>query len=1166
MAQDYSRAIIHSLFSQPPGSPHPPQETFIAYVHTLEDQPGSPQRKARFLILAAQRDGRCKIHKAKQNANGTFSIGKTWALDDLQRVEVGKRLVSERMQPLEFTLIINSKTYRYDTELPSSHQAQFLVTLVRCWRRYMSSIGRSQNDLVLVGFSVDTPAQQAAAAPQQAPPPAHQQQPQRPSTGSMPPPSRPSRPPAPPAQGAAAPPPLSASSRSEYGPPPPTASSASSSSSAAAPRPSTSSSRQGSFNERDRPPISAGAPPAQRPAPPQQQQQRPPSPRARSAAAPPPPAPAAPTQPAPAAPQRRPSGIAPDARPGMPPVAPSSSSSAAAAGSASAAQGRSDIRVDVGGAPPAGSGSGSGRPGSAGGGGARPSSAGSNASRARPASPSAPMPLSAVSRRAAEEHIDDDAVLANVEEMLEGFEWRGGGGGAGAGLGLGLEGAGMGGVGGGGGKGRSKADEIEKRLVGELKALEAASIHAIMESDDRVVGVVKQLDDALAELDKMDLMIGLYKTQLNLMTEDIAHIESQNRGLQVQTSNQRALLSELDKLMSTIHIPDHDLTALTQESLESQQGIEKLERSVVSLYKALLSTRDTAVGDMAAASERVGEYRAKAQQFSKRIFDFLAIMFRFQVDQVLNPKAGADGGPARDKGRLRSHAAMEDFLGRYCGLMLFVKEIDQQRYQLICSAYFTAMSDLHRQEIQELMNSLRGQVKKATDDELEASFSVKDSPTMRQQSMRRVGTIARAPLEGGRKDKDKDGKMTGSEAFARALQQITPHLAREQGFISDFLHINPLDASITFADYMSLETFFRRGATSYLAQQAQRGQLRDIRSAMEVVFGFLEGELRDWIDGVLQKDSMQIVGILAALDRFVLRNEEDHNEFFKRVLQKQYQRSLLTLERSCKEQIRSIEQTKLTLKKRKGVVPFVRVFPLFVARVESQLDGADALNIRQVINGHYERIVASMFDCLQQMAKMDGEGQGTQGEAKDQLNYHVILIENMHHIVTVFSTQQRVAALAPFVDQARTKYDQNLAAYIRLILRRPLGRQLDWFAGLEQLLRTTPPTEVSLHGAYTRSALRRITSETRAKDLRRAIDALFKRVDKHFGAEVVNQAAQQKDVLKTVWKACEDELVRLVSVWKGLIAKCYPDDKGGGLDVGRQELHTFFSNAQLSPR
>ncbi|BGP46275.1 hypothetical protein JCM10450v2_002117 [Rhodotorula kratochvilovae] len=1141
MAQDLSRQIIHSLFSPTPTNPQQPQETFIAYVHTLEDQP-------------AQRDGKCKIHKAKQNANGSFSIGKTWPLDTLQRVEVGKRLVSGRMQPLEFTLIINSKTYRYDTELPSSHQAQFLVTLVRCWRRYMSSVGRSQPDLILVGFSVDSPNPQVPPAAQAVPPQPLPPPQQRPSASAAPP-SRPPRPSVSAASGVlhdgqqrpsyssqSGAPPLSASTRSDYGPPPP----ASASSTSSSVRPGTSS-RQGSFTERGpAPPIAAAQQQQQRPSNASSYSQRPPSPR-RPSAPPAPPAAPAPVQqqqqrrpdppPAPPLRARQPSGIAPDARPGLPPTAPAAAAPPPPLGRKQAEP--IGIGIDFGGAEPAAPG--------------RPGSAASASARERGApspAPPAPVAVAAAPKKPLEEHIDDDAVLANVEEMLEGFEWRGGGD-AGAGM---------------GGKGRSKADEIEKRLIGELKALEAASIHAIMESDDRVVGVVKQLDDALAELDKMDLMVGLYKTQLNLMTDDIAHIESQNRGLQVQTSNQRALLSELDKLMSTIHIPESDLTALTQESLESQQGIEKLERSVVSLYKALLSTRDTAVGDMAAASERVVEYRAKAQQFSKRVFDFLSIMFKFQVDQLLNPKDAAAAAAGREKGRLRSHAAMEDFLGRYCGLMLFVKEIDQQRYQLICSAYFTAMSDLHRQEIQELMGALRGQVKKATDDELEASFSARESPTMRQQSMRRVGTIARSPLEGGRKDKDKDGKLTASEAFSRALQQITPHLAREQGFISDFLHVNALDASITFADYMTLETFFRRGAASYLAQQAQQGQLRDVRSAMELVFGFLEGELRDWIDGVLQRDSMQIVGILAVLDRFVLRGEEDRNEFLMRTLQKQYQRSLVALERSCKEQIRSIEQTKLTLKKRKGVVPFVRVFPLFVARVESQLDGADALNIRSVINAQYERIVAAIFDCLQQMAKMGGEGQGGQGEDKDQLNYHVILIENMHHIIAVFSTRQKVAALAPFVEQARAKYDQNLTAYIRLILRRPLARQLDFFFGLEQLLRTMPPTEVSLHNAYTRSSLRRVTADIRAKDLRKAIDALFKRVDKHFGGEVANQAAAHTDVLKTVWKACEEEVVRLVSHWKALIAKCYPDEKSGGIEVSRQELHTFFSNAQVAGR
>lgn len=145
----------------------------------------------------------------------------------------------------------------------------------------------------------------------------------------------------------------------------------------------------------------------------------------------------------------------------------------------------------------------------------------------RPSSPSAPRPptstapplLAPQPRRQAtlpDELVDDSTVLSNVEEMLEGFEWRGS---------VGNYSSDGGGGGGGVGKGR-KADEIEKRLIGELKALEAASIHAIMESDDRVTGVIKHLDDALGELDRMDLLIGLYKTQLNVRSSRSTAISS----------------------------------------------------------------------------------------------------------------------------------------------------------------------------------------------------------------------------------------------------------------------------------------------------------------------------------------------------------------------------------------------------------------------------------------------------------------------------------------------------------------------------------------------------------------------------------------------------------------------------------------------------------------
>jgi exocyst complex component 1 len=88
------------------------------------------------------------------------------------------------------------------------------------------------------------------------------------------------------------------------------------------------------------------------------------------------------------------------------------------------------------------------------------------------------------------------------------------------------------------------------------------------------------------------------------------------------------------------------------------------------------------------------------------------------------------------------------------------------------------------------------------------------------------------------------------------------------------------------------------------------------------------------------------------------------------------------------EQIKSVEDTKLTSKKRSGPAQFIKYFPTYVGRVESQLIGATTLEIRQIADASYDKIVQAMFSALKQMAKM-GDGEG---EDKGQLNYHVILI------------------------------------------------------------------------------------------------------------------------------------------------------------------------------
>jgi exocyst complex component 1 len=79
------------------------------------------------------------------------------------------------------------------------------------------------------------------------------------------------------------------------------------------------------------------------------------------------------------------------------------------------------------------------------------------------------------------------------------------------------------------------------------------------------------------------------------------------------------------------------------------------------------------------------------------------------------------------------------------------------------------------------------------------------------------------------------------------------------------------------------------------------------------------------------------------------------------------------------------------------VAHFVKFFPVYVGRVESQLIGADMFEIRQSVDGAYEKIVQTMFGSLKHMAKMNGED-----EDKGQMNYHVILIGKLYFFSPLF--------------------------------------------------------------------------------------------------------------------------------------------------------------------
>lgn len=193
----------------------------------------------------------------------------------------------------------------------------------------------------------------------------------------------------------------------------------------------------------------------------------------------------------------------------------------------------------------------------------------------------------------------------------------------------------------------------------------------------------------------------------------------------------------------------------------------------------------------------------------------------------------------------------------------------------------------------------------------------------------------------------------------------------------------------------------------------------------------------------------QGVGILCAVDRKLLDIEDSNQDFLTRNLQKIHERLQGLFSRFLDEQIRAIEDTKVKIKKRKGVIAFMKTFPHFSVATENMLppasDGGDQLEIRRMVDDGYQRINKAMFESLKVIAKespavMASQGQGDP-EDKEALNYHILLIENMNHYIEEVDARSD-QVLDYWKGKAHDEYNEHMSLYVDAVIRRPLGKLL----------------------------------------------------------------------------------------------------------------------------
>lgn len=138
---------------RPPANACTVVESYITHVRIIEDaaHPSAPappdsnpqNKKPRVIIISVRRSGRVRMHKARENNDGSFSIGKTWMLDDLSAIQSYSAFVPKstiEQQHKEWAgnagfVVTVGKPYYWHART-SKEKEFFIGSLVKIFKKY----------------------------------------------------------------------------------------------------------------------------------------------------------------------------------------------------------------------------------------------------------------------------------------------------------------------------------------------------------------------------------------------------------------------------------------------------------------------------------------------------------------------------------------------------------------------------------------------------------------------------------------------------------------------------------------------------------------------------------------------------------------------------------------------------------------------------------------------------------------------------------------------------------------------------------------------------------------------------------------------------------------------------------------------------------------------
>ncbi|XP_029683934.1 exocyst complex component 1 isoform X5 [Takifugu rubripes] len=715
----------------------------------------------------------------------------------------------------------------------------------------------------------------------------------------------------------------------------------------------------------------------------------------------------------------------------------------------------------------------------------------------------------------------------------------------------------------------SNAEAFTEQLSRELQVLDGANIQSIMASEKQVNILMQLLDEALAEVDTIEGKLSSYEEMLQSVKDQMDQISQSNRLIQISNTNNGKLLDEIQFLVNYMDLSKGHIRALLEGDLSSPKGIE----ACINASEALLQCINVAL--------RPGHDKLTAVKQQRELFSELRDKFARRLTNHLNNvfiHQGHDQSSTLSQHAaeltLPKHNPLHRDLLRYAKLMEWLKNTQREMYEGLSRTYVDYMSRLYEREIKEFFEVAK--IKMAgTTKEAKGKFATlprkesalkQETESLHGSSGKLTGSTSslnKLNVQGSNSRRSQSsslldmGNMSASDLdvadrtkfdkiFEQVLSELEPLCLAEQDFISKFFKLQQHVVVAPPLAQMEMEEVDGNALPRMPPYMEHRHSLSSdkdtVRLMMNKIFQSIETELNSLIALGDKIDSFNSLYMLVKMSHHVWTAENvDPASYLSTTLGNVLVTVKRNFDKCISGQIRQMEEVKISKKSKVGILSFVTGFEEFAELAETIFRNAER---RGDLDKAYVKLIRAVFMNVEKVAS---ESQKTPRD--------VVMMENFHHIFSTLS-RLKISCLDAERREAKQKYTDHLQSYVINSLGQPLEKLNHFFEGVEaRVAQGVREEEVSYHLAFNKQELRKVIKEYPGKEVKKGLDNLYKKVDKHL--------CEEESLLQVVWHSMQDEFIRQYKHFEDLIGRCYPGS-GITMEFTIQDMLEYFSSIAQS--